>query len=175
MTQDNRGAFRTRALDLRLLQALVANPRASVAELAERLGVVRNTAQSSLDRLHRSGALGNHDRGVDLIALGLNVHAVIAVEVRHVLIDRAVEALSRVPHVLLVEEVAGQGGDLVVRVAAHSNSELQSVVHAVHACEGVERTVTSVVLATRVPWRVQPLLSRLAEEATAEPGGTSKL
>jgi DNA-binding Lrp family transcriptional regulator len=168
MTHDNRASARTRALDLRILRELVANPRVPVAELADRLGVVRNTAQSSLDRLHRSGVLGNRDRGVDLGSLGLDVHAVIAIEVRHSLIDRAVEALSQVPHVLLVEEVAGPGGDLVVRVAAHSNSELQAIVHAVHACEGVERTVTSVVLATRVPWRVAPLLSWLEAASTGD-------
>lgn len=153
---------RTDEVDLRVLGELVANPRLSVSEIAERVGVVRNTAQASLDRLHVKGVLGTNDRGVDLSALGLTVTAIIAVEVRHVDIDNAVRALAHLPFVLLVEEVAGPGGDLLLRVASSSNEHLQQVVHAVLSCPGVERTVTSVVLANRVPWRVGPLLQHLA-------------
>jgi DNA-binding Lrp family transcriptional regulator len=106
------------AVDLRILQALVADPRLTVSELAERVGVVRNTAQARLERLHRSGVLGQNDRAVDLRALGLTVHAIISIQLRHAEIDEAVEALEQNPAVLLVEEVAGSTGDLLVRVAA---------------------------------------------------------
>lgn len=153
---------RTGPVDLRVLAEVVARPRLSVSELAERAGVVRNTAQAALDRLHARGVLGRNDRGVDLAALGLTVTAIIAVEVRHVDIDQAVDALSQIPFVLLVEEVAGPGGDLLLRVATTSNEHLQQVVHAVLSCPGVHRTVTSVVLANRLPWRVGPLLRRLS-------------
>lgn len=160
------GARRTDGVDLRVLAEIVGDPRLTVSEIAERVGVVRNTAQARLDRLHERGVLGRNDRGVDLAALGLTVTAIVAVEVRHVDIDRAVAALAEIPFVLLVEEVAGSGGDLLVRVATGSNEQLQQVVHAVLSCPGVERTVTSVVLATRVRWRVAPLLEHLARAVT---------
>ena len=42
--------FTPDAVDARILQALVAEPRITVSELAERAGVVRNTAQARLER-----------------------------------------------------------------------------------------------------------------------------
>src|SRR5688500_7898409 len=47
--------------DVRLLQALVREPRLTVSELAERAGVARNTAQARLDRLHAAGVLGDNE------------------------------------------------------------------------------------------------------------------
>lgn len=155
---------RVDVVDLRVVQELVREPRLSVSELAERVGVARNTAQARLDRLVAAGVLGRNDRGVDLRGLGFTVSAIVAIEVRHVEIDRTVEALERNPSVLLVEEVAGARGDLLVRVVARSTDHLQEVVHSLLSSPGVERTVTSVVLSTRVPYRTGPLLAALEGE-----------
>jgi DNA-binding Lrp family transcriptional regulator len=155
-------------LDLQVLSCLVTDPRMSVSQVAERVGIARNTAQARLDRLHDRGVLGRNDRGLDLSELGLTVTANVAVEVEHAQIHAAVQALSGIPFVLLVEEVAGPSGDLLVRVATRSNQHLQEVVHAVLSCPGVRRTITSVVLATHVLYRVQPLLEHLAAESTGE-------
>ena len=112
--------FTPDAVDARILQALVAEPRITVSELAERAGVVRNTAQARLERLQREGVLGANDRGVEIRALGYPVAAIVAVNLRHAEIEEAVAALGANPAVLLVEEVAGSTGDLLVRVAARS-------------------------------------------------------
>jgi len=150
--------FTPDAVDVRILQALVEDPRLTVSELATRAGVVRNTAQARLERLHREGVLGANDRAVDVRTLGFSVGAVIAIQLRHAEIDDAVAALERNPAVLLVEEVAGAHGDLLVRVAATSTEDLQRVVHSILSTPGVVSTTTQVVLATRVPYRVGPLL-----------------
>jgi DNA-binding Lrp family transcriptional regulator len=155
-------------IDLRVLGCLVCDPRMSVSQVAERVGIARTTAQSRLDRLHDRGVLGRNDRGLDLAGLGLTVTANIAVEVDHAQIAAAVQAMEGIPFVLLVEEVAGPSGDLLLRVATRSNEHLQEVVHAVLSCPGVQRTITSVVLATHVRYRAQPLLERLAAESNAE-------
>jgi DNA-binding Lrp family transcriptional regulator len=155
--------FTPDAVDVRILQALVEDPRLTVSELATRAGVVRNTAQARLERLHREGVLGANDRAVDVRTLGFSVGAVIAIQLRHAEIDDAVAALERNPAVLLVEEVAGAHGDLLVRVAATSTEDLQRVVHSILSTPGVVSTTTQVVLATRVPYRVGPLLDTLAD------------
>jgi DNA-binding Lrp family transcriptional regulator len=155
-------------IDLQVLSSLVTDPRMSVSQVAERVGIARNTAQARLDRLHDRGVLGRSDRGLDLAGLGLTVTANIAVEVEHAQISSAVQALAGIPFVLLVEEVAGPSGDLLLRVASRSNEHLQEVVHAVLSCPGVRRTITSVVLATHVLYRVQPLLEHLAAESNGE-------
>lgn len=158
--------FTPDAVDARILQALVAEPRITVSELAERAGVVRNTAQARLERLQREGVLGQNDRGVEIRALGFPVAAVVAINLRHAEIEEAVAGLQANPSVLLVEEVAGSTGDLLVRVAARSTDDLQQVVHSILRTPGVVSTTTQVVLKTRVPFRVGPLLSEMATEDT---------
>lgn len=155
-------------VDVRILQALVADPRLTVSELAERAGVVRNTAQARLERLHKAGVLGLNDRGVELRALGYSVGAIVAIQLRHAEMEAAVAALEQNPAVLLVEEVAGSTGDLLVRVACRSTDDLQEVVHSLLVTPGVVSTTTQVVLKTRVPFRVTPLLSQLLTEQGAQ-------
>ena len=152
------------AVDARILQELVVDPRLTVSELAERVGVARNTAQARLDRLHREGVLGRNDRGVDIRELGFSVSAVVAIQLRHAEIEEACAALEQNPAVLLVEEVAGSNGDLLARVACRSTDDLQRVVHTLLSTPGVVSTTTQVVLKTRVPFRVGPLLSGLSTE-----------
>jgi DNA-binding Lrp family transcriptional regulator len=148
-------------VDVRILEALVADPRLTVSELAERAGVVRNTAQARLDRLHKAGVLGANDRAVDIRALGFSVSAIVAIQLRHAEMEQACAALEENASVLLVEEVAGSTGDLLVRVAATSTDDLQRVVHSILATPGVVSTTTQVVLKTRVPYRVGPLVRAL--------------
>ncbi|MCW2499551.1 MAG: transcriptional regulator [Frankiales bacterium] len=159
--------FTPDAVDVRILQALIEDPRLTVSELAERAGVVRNTAQARLDRLHREGVLGRNDRGVELRELGYVVSAVVAIQLRHAEIEQACAALEDNPSVLLVEEVAGSTGDLLVRVACRSTDDLQAVVHSLLSTPGVVSTTTQVVLKTRVPFRVGPLLDRLSSAPSA--------
>lgn len=160
--------FTPDAVDVRILQALVEDPRLTVSELAERAGVVRNTAQARLERLHREGVLGKNDRGVELRALGFSVSAIVAISLRHAEMEQACEALEANPAVLLVEEVAGSTGDLLVRVACRSTDDLQQVVHSLLSTPGVQSTTTQVVLKTRVPYRVSTLLERLSSPPNDE-------
>lgn len=160
--------FTPDAVDVKMLQALIDDPRMTVSELAERAGVVRNTAQARLERLHREGVLGPNDRGVELRALGYVVSAIVAIQLRHAEMEQACAALEHNPAVLLVEEVAGSTGDLLVRVACTSTDDLQQVVHSLLSTPGVVATTTQVVLKTRVPFRVGPLLSQLLPEQPAQ-------
>lgn len=156
--------FNPDAVDVKILRALVADPRVTVSELAERAGVVRNTAQARLERLNREGVLGSNDRGIDLRALGYSVSAIVAIQLRHTEMEQACAALEENPAVLLVEEVAGSTGDLLVRVACRSTDDLQQVVHSLLLTPGVVSTTTQVVLKTRIPYRVAPLLAQLPEQ-----------
>lgn len=149
--------------DVRLLQALVREPRLTVSELAERAGVARNTAQARLDRLHAVGVLGDNERGVALRPLGFTVSAVVVVQIEHRALEDVIGALERNANVLQVEETVG-AADLLVRVAARDTDDLQSVIHSLLETPGVERTTTSVVLTARVPYRVTPLLQALHAE-----------
>ena len=50
-------------VDLELLAALSADPRATVVALAERLGLSRNTVQARMSRLEKAGVFLSYERG----------------------------------------------------------------------------------------------------------------
>src|SRR5918995_391974 len=69
-------------VDLELLAALAADPRATVVALAERLGLSRNTVQARMARLERSGVFLSYERAISSTALGFPIEAFISVMVR---------------------------------------------------------------------------------------------
>ncbi|WP_081710305.1 Lrp/AsnC family transcriptional regulator [Arthrobacter sp. 35W] len=149
------------AIDLKLLLALVDDPRAQIGELGERLGVARNTVQAHLRRLERSGALRQGGRDVDLAAVGFDVVAFVTIEVTHRELDGVIAALRRQPQVLEVYEISGRG-DLWCRIAARDVHHLQNALRAVLRIRGVIRTETSLALHEHIPHRIQPLLGGTA-------------
>ena len=56
-------------------------------------------------------------------------------------------------------------GDLLVRMVARSNADLQRVIDDVVNVTGVQRLGTSIALSTPVAPRVRPLLERLIKQA----------
>src|SRR6185312_17475750 len=89
-------------LELRLVVALLEEPRAQIGDLAASLGVARNTVQSRLKRLDRAGILRAGGREVDLAALGYDVLAFITIEVSHRELDAVIAALRQQEQVLEV-------------------------------------------------------------------------
>jgi DNA-binding Lrp family transcriptional regulator len=59
--------------------------------------------------------------------------------------------------VLQVHTVTGQG-DLLCRIVARSNADLQRVIDTVVAHPDIRRTATVIALATPIPYRVIPLV-----------------
>jgi DNA-binding Lrp family transcriptional regulator len=151
-------------LDAQLLAALGEDPRTGVVELAERLGTSRNTVQARLTRLRDSGVLRGFRVEVDHDLVGVPVSALVSIDLSQGALGEALPALVDMPHVLEVLTCTGEA-DLVVRVAARSNAELQDLIQEVLLVPGVVRTTTQIVLTTPVPWRVQPLLDHLTAGA----------
>ncbi|MET1036045.1 Lrp/AsnC family transcriptional regulator [Arthrobacter halodurans] len=149
-------------LEIRLLLELLAHPRAQIGDLAEALGVARNTVQSRLRRLDRAGVLRDGGRDVDLAALGFDVLAFITIEVAHRELDAVIAALRRQEQVLEVHEISGRG-DIWCRVAARDTHNLQLVLRAILRMRGVIRTETSLALSEHIPYRAQPLLRQLVD------------
>jgi DNA-binding Lrp family transcriptional regulator len=69
--------------DLKILLELIRDPRIQIGELSETLGIARNTAQSRLRRMQRSGLLHDGGREIDLEAVGYDVVAFVTIEVNH--------------------------------------------------------------------------------------------
>jgi DNA-binding Lrp family transcriptional regulator len=154
------------ALDTKLLLALIEDPRAQIADLAERLGVARNTVQSRFRRLQRAEILRGGGREVDLEALGYDVVAFMTLEVVHRELDAVIAGLRRIPAILEAHEISGRG-DIWCRLAATDTHGLQSSLRSVLRIRGVIRSETVLALHTHIGYRADQLLRRSLETAGA--------
>ena len=149
------------ALDARLVGVLSDNPRIGVLGAARLLGIARATVQARLDRLVRSGILSLEPR-VDPARFGFPVSAMVSLELQqsHLGVPAA-EALEAIPEVTEIHSVSGQA-DLLVRVVARSNEDLQRVLHEILAIEQVLRTSSSILLKTFMRERTRSLFAKVA-------------
>lgn len=154
--------------DLKILLELIRDPRVQIGELSESLGIARNTAQSRVRRMLRAGILHDGGREIDLGAVGYDVVAFVTIEVTHRELDGVVGALRLLPQVLEVHEISGRG-DVWCRVVATDTHNLQAALRQVLRIKGVIRTETVLALHTHIPYRTEPLISRLAQGAGSQP------
>lgn len=146
------------ALDAELVELLATEPRVGVLEASRRLGVARGTVQARLERLQRTGVITGFGPDVDPAALGFPVTAFCSLEIRQGRGHDVVAAhLAAVPEVLEAHTITGPG-DLLIRVVARSNADLQRVIDVVVDGENVVRTSTAMVLTTQFGRRALPLV-----------------
>jgi len=146
------------ALDARLLQELDAAPRVGVLELSRRLKVARATVQARLDRLVQRGVIATFAPTLDPDALGYRVTAFATLEIRQGRGVQVLEHLDAIPEVLEVHTITGQG-DMLCRLVARSNDDLQHVLNRVTEFEEIVRTSTVIALSNPIAHRVLPLVS----------------
>lgn len=149
------------ALDSRLLLLLTDEPRLGILECSRRLGVARGTVQARLDRLIRRGVLRGFPPELDLAEMGYGLTAFAVLEIAQGRRHQVTEQLAAIDEVCEVHATTGQG-DLLVRLVARSNDDLQRVIDEVVDVTGVRRMSTSIALSTPVPPRVRPLLERVS-------------
>jgi DNA-binding Lrp family transcriptional regulator len=152
-------------LDAALIELMAAEPRVGVLEASRRLGVARGTVQARLDRMAERGVITGYGPEVDPAALGYPVTAFITLEIRqaggH---DPVAERLAAIPEVLEAHTITGTG-DMLCRVVARGNADLQRVLDAIVSAEGVVRSATVISLAAQVRYRVLPLVRVAAAPA----------
>ena len=153
-------------LDASLVELLTAEPRIGVLEASRRLGVARGTVQARLDRMQARGVITGFGPDIDPVALGHAVTAFVTVELRQSGgRDDVAERLAGICEILEAHTTTGPG-DMLCRVVARTNADLQRVIDAIVEVPGVLRTATVIALATAVPYRTTPLV-----RVTARDGG----
>ncbi|MCO4317491.1 Lrp/AsnC family transcriptional regulator [Phyllobacterium sp. 21LDTY02-6] len=135
--------------DHALLSLLRENARASTAELARRLDLSRTTVQSRIERLEARGVIRGY--GVQLSPEYQEnlVKAHVLVTALPKLAPRVENALRKITWVRTLHSVSGQF-DMIVIVEAPSIQELDRLLDEIGALEGVERTMSSIILSTRI-------------------------
>jgi DNA-binding Lrp family transcriptional regulator len=149
-------------LDARLLELFSAEPRVGVLEASRRLRVARGTVQARLDRMQARGVIIGYGPEIDPAALGYGVTAFVTLEIRqaggH---DPVADRLADIGEVIEAHTITGTG-DMLCRVVARSNADLQRVIDAIVETAGVVRTSTVIVLDSPLPTRILPLVRAAA-------------
>lgn len=136
-------------VDERLLSLLRDDARQTIAQLAKELGISRGAIYSRLARLEEDKVVAGYT-----VRLG---HAFAASRIRaHMMIKtlprfhREVEAaLAALPQVQAIHAISGEY-DIIAMLEAEDSAQLNEMIDEVGLLDGVERTTTSVILATKV-------------------------
>ena len=162
-------------LDARIVAVFAAEPRVGVLECSRRLGVARGTVQARLDRMTRDGVITGWGPELSPAAMGYAVTAFVTLEIQqhqHVQAtgraahDAVADQITEVPEVIEAHTTTGTG-DMLVRIVARSNADLQRVIDRLLAAEGVVRASTVIALDTQISARVLPLV-READAGSSE-------
>ncbi|MGH3533194.1 MAG: Lrp/AsnC family transcriptional regulator, partial [Pseudonocardiaceae bacterium] len=113
--------------DRRMLSILVDEGRASVNEVAARAGVSRATAYARYDRLMASGVIRGFRADVDPHAIGLDIAAMIMINVEQGSWPTTRDKVSRLPGVEYVAMTSGEF-DFVLLVRVPDIAALRDVV-----------------------------------------------
>ena len=150
------------SLDARILDLLAAEPRTGVLEMSRRLSVARGTVQARLDKLVSRGAVRGFGPDVSPAAIGFGVMSFVTLEISQRYGHRAVtEHLADIPEVLEAHTITGSG-DLLCRIVARSNTDLQRVIDQIVGYEGIVRASTIIALAEQIAYRTMPLVRAAA-------------
>lgn len=155
-------------LDARILRLFTEEPRVGVLEASRRLGVARGTVQARLDKLMSTGIIRSFAPSLDPSAMGYRVTAFATLEIRQGGRGPVAAHLARIPEVLEVHTITGQG-DLLCRIVARDNDDLQRVIDDLVGDADIVRTSTLIALSTVVGARVLPLVDAAAAISPPHP------
>ena len=135
-------------LDDHLLARLRDNARAPVAELARTLGLSRTTVQSRLARLERTGVIAGYAVKLSEAREAALIHAFVMLTVEPKQAAAVTAALRRMSGVRKLQSVSGPF-DMIAAVEAPNVGDMDALIDEIGAQRGVERTNSSIVLATK--------------------------
>ena len=156
-------------LDARLIKLLADEPRIGVLEASRRLRVARGTVQARLDKLQARGVIRGFGPEISPAAVGFGVTAFVTLEIRQSRGHDPVAAhLATIPEVLEAHTITGSS-DLLCRIVARSNTDLQRVIDQIVSYHGIVRAATIIALAEQIPYRVIPLVEAASESEQIRP------
>ena len=135
--------------DQALLALLSENSRLPVAALAKKLGLSRTTVQARIERLEREGVIAGYGVRLSDRYTSTLICAHILITIAPKTLPQVVNALDGLKSVTALHSVSGNF-DLIAMIAAPSISELDEMIDQIGRFEGVERTLSSIILSTRI-------------------------
>lgn len=135
--------------DQQVLALLRENARATTTELAKSLGLSRSTVQKRLERMEDTGVIEGYTVQLSSAYLDQEIKAHVSITVEPRMTSEIIEAMKPLPGVRAIYSVSGPF-DMIAEIAAMSVRELDDIIDEIIDIKGVERTVSSVILSTRL-------------------------
>lgn len=138
------------AIDEQLVGLLLADGRATYAELGEAVGLSAPAAKRRVDRLRERGVVRGFTAVVDPTVLGWGTEAYVAVFCRgNVAPGELKRALAAVPEIISAATVSG-AADAVAHVRAADMQHLERAIERLRDLPQVDRTESTIVLSRLV-------------------------
>ena len=137
------------AQDRRLIALLREDARQPITSLAQALGLSRASVYARMDRLERDGVIAGYT-----VRLGADyderlIRAQIMLKVAPRLTQALERKLMQMPELIVLHAISGEY-DMIIVVEAEGVSALNDVVDRIGVLDGVEKTTTSILMATKV-------------------------
>ena len=132
-----------------LIDLLRADARAPAARLGRVLGLSRTTVQSRLERLERTGVIAGYTVTLAESHEAGRIQAYVMMTVSPRRANDVAAAARGMSAVRRLQAVSGPF-DLVAAIATGSVAEMDAAIDALGAIPGVERTTSSIVLASKI-------------------------
>ncbi|MAK04804.1 MAG: AsnC family transcriptional regulator [Euryarchaeota archaeon] len=134
-------------VDRKLIEALMNNSRASMRQLAVELDVALGTIGNRLKRLEQEKIIKGYNVILDPAKVGWEMTVIVGLRITK---GRMIEVQKRIaedPRVFLVYDVTGDYDSFVV-AKVQDTDDLNDLTKGVLTSEGIERSLTHVVLNT---------------------------
>jgi DNA-binding Lrp family transcriptional regulator len=140
--------LRVDAIDQRIISCLVADARASYAEIGNEVGLSAPAVKRRVDKLLDTGVLRGFTAVVDPEALGWGTEAFVEVHFRGNVTPAEIRSsLEPVVEIVAAYTVSG-AADAIVHLRAADIHHLETALERLRAVDMVDRTVSTVVLST---------------------------
>ena len=135
--------------DEQLISLLRENARLSVSEIARRLSVSRTAAQMRLEKLERNGVIDGYSVRLSAKFLKDRVRALVMIKSPPGNRAKIENALSKMRQLTSLYSISGVF-DLYAVISAPSVGELDSAIDEIGRLDGVDDTMSSVILSTKI-------------------------
>lgn len=135
--------------DRQLLRYLREDARQPTAVLARRLGIARATVQARMRRLEDSGVITGYSVQISDAFERRRIRAHVMANVKSGAAVAVESALRNMPEVTGLYAISGVY-DLIAIVSTDTTEAMNELLDRIGALDGVERTMSSIVLAAKV-------------------------
>ncbi|OZG71907.1 AsnC family transcriptional regulator [Hahella sp. CCB-MM4] len=134
--------------NLQLLNLLRLNARESTAALARKLNLSRTAVHERISKLEATGIIRGYTLKVNEEYASKLITAQVMIEINPKLGKQVTNSLARISQVQSLYTVNGQY-DLIAIIRAENTQQLDEVLDKIGEIDGIEKTMSSIVLSTK--------------------------